>query len=385
MKICFISRYDSFVRLACNYAIRFKQLKWDVVFVLLDQNKLSKFQVKNLKEELNFYNIILVPYKKEILEENDIIFLSLTGGYIKKILRTIATKKERPYLVAAYPGVVYQNIIDGFASRSLCDLIIFPSFKEKNEYDLFCETNDLLNAGIVGGYFEKKKYEGQDFSDDVVFAEQTVVPNTIYDRLYLAKKLIEFAEANPNRRLFIKPRNGVSGKSLFKTKLHIIQAFKATKRGKLPKNLIITFKPIEYYTSQGALCLTISSTAAIETLQFHNKIAFITDFGPSENNGGSYFNNSNAEYTFHEITYGKRNTINKEWKKQVYVSNNKCINQIIERIIADLKENRKIGIINSCRLFSTDYLKEKKLRLSYSFEILRYCQLCMYKILNLFY
>lgn len=374
MKICFISRYDSFVKLAQNYALEFRRHNWDVTFSILDRSKLSKSQVSILEQELSYNEIGLKTYKKKLFLENDVVFFCLTGGYIKKIIKTLNSdnKNVRPYLVAAYPGIIYQNIYDGFASRSLCDLIVFPSSKEKKEYDEFCKKYHLINIGVVGGYFSGKKYNGNDFSNDAIFAEQSVVPSTISDRLYLAKKLIEFAEKNPNKKLFVKPRNYRSDKSLFETKLHILDALNLIKNKNLPKNLIITYNPIEFYTSQGALCITISSTAAIETLQFHEKIAIISDFGPSENNGGTYFLDSNLQYTFSELISGVRKNINKDWKHQVYISNESCINTLIDRVIKDIKDGKKPGIINKKFLFSDEYINEKNIRLKKWFLAFRF-------------
>lgn len=385
MKICFISKFDSFVRLALNYAIQFKRFNWEVTFIILEKNKLSNSQISHLNHELKIHQIKVETYRKEILLDSKAIFLCLTGGYIKKIIRSIALlmEKDRPYLISAYPGVVYRNIYDGFTSRNLCDLIIFPSFKEKLLYEEYCKEYHLTDNGIVGGYFKNKCHLGDDFTNDVVFAEQTVVPNTISDRLYLAKKLIEFAEKNQHKNLFIKPRITLSGTSLFETKLHILDALNTVKNKKLPDNLKITYEPIEYYTSQGATCVTISSTAAIETLQFHDKIAFISDFGPSENNGGTYFRNSNVEYSFSELIAGHVRKINKEWKKQVYIPNDKCIEKIIEKVEQDVAHNVRSGYHNSRKLYSNEYLTNSGSRTRLRISTYKCIQTRFVKFLNL--
>lgn len=385
MKICFISKFDSFVRLALNYAIQFKRFNWEVAFIVLEKNKLSNSQISHLNNELKIHQIKLEVYRKEILLDSAAIFFCLTGGYIKKIIRSTISlvEKDRPYLISAYPGVVYQNIYDGFTSRSLCDLIILPSFKEKMFYERYCKEYRLTDNGIVGGYFKNKCHIGNDFTNDVVFAEQTVVPNTISDRLYLARKLIEFAEKNHNKNLFIKPRIALSGTSLFETKLHILDALNTVKNKKLPDNLKITYEPIEYYTSQGATCATISSTAAIETLQFHDKIAFISDFGPSENNGGTYFRNSNVEYSFSELIAGHVRPINKEWKKQVYISNDKCIEKIIEKVEQEVVHNIRPGYQNSRKLYSNEYLTNPESRTKSRKSTYKYIQARFIKLFSL--
>lgn len=361
MKICFISRFDSFVQLAKNYAMLFRQFNWEVEFVILNKENLSHKLYKAVTTELRENDIRLIEYSKDIFLKSDVVFFSLTGGFIKKIFKRncqIFLNKNRPYLIASYPGIVYQNIIDGFCSRSICDLIIFPSFKELNEYQKFCTTYGLKNVGIVGGYFKKTNYDGNKFENDFIFAEQTVAPNTFNDRIYLAKMLLRLAKSNPNRLVYIKPRTTLIGDSLFKTKLHIIDAIRIACKNNIPKNIIFTFKPIEFFTSQGAMCLTISSTAAIETLQFHTKIAFITDFGPAENNGSDYFCDSGVQYKFSELLIGRKKEINSAWKKSVYVVANHCFSNIREKIISDLTNKRKLGIDNTAKLFAIEYLSE---------------------------
>lgn len=375
MKICFISRFDSFASLALNYAILFRQVNWEVEFVVLDQQKLGQELWNSIKKRLDKNLITLVKYDKNIFIRNNVIFLSLTGGFIRKLFfenLQILNKKERPYLITAYPGVVYQNILDGLASRSFCDLIILPSKRELKYYDSFVENYNLEKAGFVGGYFKKKSYGGLPFINDIVFAEQTVVPNTVFERLYLAKKLIEIAKANEQRNLYVKPRIPIGGNSLFETKLHIIEALQIASGHQIPENLIISFKPIEYFTSQGATCMTISSTAAIETLQFHEKLIFITDFGPSENNGGLYFHDSGLEYKFSEIIAGVSKQINKEWKDEIYCPAEEQFARLIDRIMLDLRNNVKLGLRNTTVLYSTDYLCQRKQRIPKTFGKLQW-------------
>ena len=86
MKICFISKFDSFVRLALNYAIQFKRFNWKVTFIVLEKNKLSNSQISHLNNQLKIHQIKLEAYRKEILLESTAIFFCLTGGYIKKII-----------------------------------------------------------------------------------------------------------------------------------------------------------------------------------------------------------------------------------------------------------------------------------------------------------
>lgn len=360
MKICFISRFDSFVNLAKNFAINFRSYGDEICFIILDKDKISRQLLGKIQKELNDSNINIINYDKGVFITSDVVFLCLTGGFIKKIFRenyALLSKSNRPLLISAYPGLVYQNIYDGFASRTICDIILFPSRKEMEMYEKFCANYGLKNVGIVSGYFPKTQYKtGKELNNSIVFAEQTAVPNTKLDRLYLATRLIDLAKKNPEVTIYLKPRISRGGSSLFKPKIHILDAIDAVCE-RVPENLVITYNPIEYYTSRGAVCLTISSTAAIETLQFHEKIAFISDFGPSENNGWTYFDESNLKYSFQNFSIYSLKKINSKWKDSVYISSNNCIDLIRTKINCALKENTRNGILNFQKIFSKEYFE----------------------------
>lgn len=357
--ITIVCRFDSFTRIGLAIADLFLHECSDVFFYVIDPQYSPKNLVKevkcrctNSKFHLRFGFPSNIP--------SPLIFLSLTGAFIKRFVALFATElasEKRPLLITSFPGLSYQNVYDGLASRSLCDLILFNNLYEYRRYLEFVKKYGLKDCGFIAGFFSNfdSNLSRGCHCKDFIFSEQVTAPNTKLERKYLARKLIDFSMSiQEHGNLYVKPRLSDGGKAIFQTKLNFVEALNASSTS-IPRNLILTNNSVFEYIQQGASSLTVSSTVGIETLEFHNRSYFIQDFGPSEQVGSDYFASSGSYLFLDELIEGRRCEVNKVWAREHYqLFSHDAFFNVIYKLISSGERN---GLHNARKLFSMSLLK----------------------------
>lgn len=376
--IAFICRYDSFTAKALRLADLFLSRSWVVNFYIVDVKLLSDKLLGELRSReqeglFHLYN----GYPTKLSES--VVCLALTGLYIKKLIARIRGEYDAtsmPVIITFFPGLCYQKRYESFAVRSLCDLILFNNEYEYGEYLNFASRFNLQNAGFVAGFHSNANDEKDRTvsSNDFIFSEQVAVPNTITERLYLAAKLVEFSNSiRGSGVLYVKPRISVCERTLFRPKLHIVDAIKCVDKP-TSDNLIITYESVHKHVQCGASSITVSSTAGVEALEFHSRSYFISDFGPLEQHGGDYFIDSGTYITFQDLINGVRGAVRPEWIATRYQPFD--VDGFFSRIGKLINTNERIGLNNSHKLFSVELLLKSPgthLSILYYFrKILRY-------------
>lgn len=376
--IAFICRYDSFTAKALRLADLFLSRSWVVNFYIVDVKLLPDKLLGELRSRekeglFHLYN----GYPTKLSES--VVCLALTGLYIKKLIARIRGEYDvtsMPVIITFFPGLCYQKRYESFSVRSLCDLILFNNEYEYGEYLNFASQFNLQNAGFVAGFHSNANDEKDCTvsSNDFIFSEQVAVPNTITERLYLAAKLVEFSNSiRGSGVLYVKPRISVRERTLFRPKLHIVDAIKCVDKPK-SDNLIITYESVHKHVQCGASSITVSSTAGVEALEFHSRSYFISDFGPLEQHGGDYFIDSGTYITFQDMINGVRGAVRPEWIATRYQLFD--VDGFFSRIDKLINTNERIGLNNSHKLFSAELLLKSPRThlsvLSYFRKILRY-------------
>lgn len=351
-RILLISRHDSFTKLAVRYALLLKQEGWDVNLLILNPKLIPQRILSNVVATLNNASIPTVQASDVDKKKYDALFFLITGGILKKLAIDWGLQTpDRPFIISAYPGLIYQNIFDGFVARSLCDLILLPSEFDLQNYYKFCRRFDLMPVAVTCGFFGNFKFDCiEDVSqEDFVFSEQSVAPNTVLERKYLSKKLVDLAKAITPRKLYISQRVKEGEPALFKTRFSIVDGIESI--GK-PENLIFTNKPALSLIRSGASSLTVSSTVGVEALEFTDRSYFIKDFGPSEQVGGDFFVDSGTYVSFEDLIQGKRPTVDAEWKRQHY---EQLRPEFINKVFLEwIRSPKKYGIENYAKLISEE-------------------------------
>lgn len=213
--------------------------------------------------------------------DSDAVVPVFEGPTVERFVREVheAAGPRMPVVGAGYVGMVLYDVVGGYLSRSLADVLAVNSRTDLAEFTraahgLGLPAENLLLAGLaLLPATPAPLREGP--VRTVLFADQPTVPRRSDDRAYLWDRLAAYAERHPDRRVLLRPRHR-PGEDTFHRMDHSPVAWAAGRR--LPPNLVIEHAPIDGLIPVSDLLLTVSSTAALEAIAAGTRVAFVAEW-----------------------------------------------------------------------------------------------------------
>ncbi|MFT4303205.1 MAG: DUF6716 putative glycosyltransferase [Candidatus Woesearchaeota archaeon] len=311
-------------------------------------------------------------------EDIDILFLLLRGSLVRNISHIFKFKSKRPLLICSHVGIILRNIDIDLLNRCGVDILITNSKKAFNDMSYLSKKYHLKIKILITKipFIETRKKKVNNIIKTILFAEQSDIPETLDERNYLCEKLIELADRQPKCKILIKIRRKKNEDNVHKTTYHLEDILK---NKKIPKNLIITYSPIQELIKKTDLMITISSTAAIESIAYGVKTYIITDFGINTKYGTSYFKGSNIFSNLDNIFNSTNKNIPSEW-----LDENVCLKDNFNNIINVINKEKKHKKIFWNIFLSSIVLKLKKYKKK--LEIIKKIKRYFYNLsISLFY
>lgn len=250
-------------------------------------------------------------------EPYDVIVLALVGGAVQAMLHGLAALPlpRRPVVVTGYVGVVYEKLADGLLLRHGADVVLANSRHDADRFravyegvgaDASCVTEAALP--FLGG----APYRAEEDRDTVVFAAQPSVPESRADRTYLLRRLVEHARLHPHREVLLKLRSKPGEHT---THLEELPYQKLADRlpGGLPPNFRLVYGHMGEVLDRTDLLVTLSSTAALESLHRGIPTAVLSDLGVREALGNHHFLGSGLLTSFDRLDGGHRPAPDPDW------------------------------------------------------------------------
>ncbi|MEU6082302.1 DUF6716 putative glycosyltransferase [Streptomyces sp. NPDC047108] len=248
-------------------------------------------------------------------EVYDVVVLACVGGAVQAVLhglaRTWAGRAMRPVVVTGYVGVVYEKLADGLLLRHGADLVLANSRHDAMRFrsvyrGVGADTSSVVETALpfLGG----APYDGNARGSrpyTVVFAAQPSVPVTRADRLYLLRRAAEHARRHPDREVQVKLRSKPGEHTTHIEELPY-QKLAAKIPGGLPANCRLVYGHMGEVLDRTDLLVTISSTAALESLHRRIPTAVLTDLGVREALGNHHFLGSGCLASWDELDAGHR-------------------------------------------------------------------------------
>lgn len=250
---------------------------------------------------------------------SDIFISALSGPSTKRIAIELRTRSQEsgmrhPVLVSGWVGVIIEKLVAGYLDRCACDVVAVNS---QEDWDRFHVAADHLkipteNMVLSGLPFVPNVIAPQRSGPikTVLFADQPTVPESAWERLYLYRRLIDYAKAHPDRRVMLKPRHR-PGEDTFHQMEHHPEDL--LKNDTFPPNFEISYEPISKVISSIDLMLTMSSTAALEAIADGCRVGFVLDPGVHEKYGNQVFLNSGLLRTFDALIADDIGTPSQAW------------------------------------------------------------------------
>ncbi|NGO14219.1 hypothetical protein G5C60_43165, partial [Streptomyces sp. HC44] len=260
-------------------------------------------------------------------EAYDMVVLALVGGAVQAMLhglgyawkeRAASDLKERtkrPVVVTGYVGVVYEKLADGLLLRHGADLVLANSRQDAERFTAVYEgvgadASSVTEVALpfLGG----APYEPHDRADPytVVFAAQPSVPESRKDRMYLLERLVRHARLHPDREVLLKLRSKPGEHT---THIEEQPYQKLAQRIDLPANFRLVYGHMGEVLDRTDLLVTVSSTAALESLHRRIPTVLLTDLGVRESLGNHHFVGSGCLASWDQLDAGHRPSPDEEW------------------------------------------------------------------------
>ncbi|WNI29684.1 DUF6716 putative glycosyltransferase [Streptomyces sp. ITFR-6] len=226
-------------------------------------------------------------------EGYDLVVLALVGGAVQAMLHGLAALRlpARPVVVTGYVGVVYEKLADGLLLRHGADIVLANSRHDAERFRAVYEgvgadASAVTEAALpfLGG----EPHRPEPGRDTVVFAAQPSVPASRADRTYLLRRLVEHARLHPKREVLLKLRSKPGEHTTHIEELPY-QRLAERLPGGLPPNFRLVYGHMGEVLDRTDLLVTVSSTAALESLHRRIPTAVLTDLGVREMLGNHHF------------------------------------------------------------------------------------------------
>ncbi|MFJ4782991.1 DUF6716 putative glycosyltransferase [Streptomyces sp. NPDC088794] len=250
-------------------------------------------------------------------EEYDLVVLSLVGGGVQAMLhglkRVWEGRKRRPVVVTGYVGVVYEKLADGLLLRHGADLVLANSRQDADRFrgvyeGVGADASSVTEVALpfLGG----APYEGEHDPYTVVFAAQPSVPDSRKDRTYLLERLIRHARRHPEREVLLKLRSRPGEHT---THIEELPYQKLAQKLDAPANFRLVYGNMGEVLDRTDLLVTISSTAALESLHRRIPTVVLSDLGVREVLGNHHFVGSGCLASWDQLDEGYRPEPDEEW------------------------------------------------------------------------
>ncbi|MES5816569.1 DUF6716 putative glycosyltransferase [Streptomyces sp. RG80] len=262
--------------------------------------------------------VTAVEFLRAMAEESyDIVVIALVGGGVQAMLhglkRVWEGREKRPVVVTGYVGVVYEKLADGLLLRHGADLVLANSRQDADRFRAVYEgvgadASSVTEVALpfLGG----AAYEGEHDPYTVVFAVQPSVPDTRKDRTYLLNRLIQHARLHPEREVLLKLRSKPGEHT---THIEEQPYQKLVQRLDPPANFRLVYGNMGEVLDRTDLLVTISSTAALESLHRRIPTVVLTDLGVREVLGNHHFVGSGCLASWDQLDAGYRPVADPEW------------------------------------------------------------------------
>ncbi|WP_327401750.1 hypothetical protein OG194_17285 [Streptomyces sp. NBC_01288] len=250
-------------------------------------------------------------------DQYDILVLSLVGGGVQAMLHGLARawhgRAKRPVVVTGYVGVVYEKLTDGLLLRHGADLVLANS---RQDADRFTAVYDGVGADssavteVALPFLGGDAYTGEHDPYTVVFAVQPSVPDNRRDRDYLLNRAIQHARFHPNREVLLKLRSKPGEHT---THIEELPYQKLVQGKDLPANFSLVYGHMGDVLDRTDLLVTISSTAALESLHRRIPTVVLTDLGIREGLGNHHFVGSGCLASWDQLDAGYKPVPDAEW------------------------------------------------------------------------
>jgi hypothetical protein len=216
----------------------------------------------------------------------DAIGVFATGSRIALFRHTLALaarvlKRPRPALFAGFNGFVYERFEEGVGWRLGCDALCLNGPRDQEAFQAMLGQNPFARQPIALTGLHRRWDLGEPAPVSekklLVFAEQVAAPAEPERRRALFGAIADLAARSPGWEVAIKARVPPKRQTFWDQTAHVEGVVAALPRR--PKNLTVSYEPLESLLPRATLFGTVSSTALFDALDHCVPGLLATDLG----------------------------------------------------------------------------------------------------------
>ncbi|OIJ66778.1 hypothetical protein WN71_016550 [Streptomyces mangrovisoli] len=254
------------------------------------------------------------------LADADVVVFALSGGTVLALTHSLGLAWEgravRPITVTGYVGVVYEKMVDGLMTRAGSDLVLANSAYDAARFGAAFESIGVDPRSVVEcalPFLDGDPYQpSTDRPFTLTFAIQPSVPKGKAARLKLLERAARHARLHPDRQVLIKLRS-LPGEHTTHVEADPYQLLVEELAEPAPPNLELVYGNMGEVLDRTDLLVTVSSTAALESMHRGIPTAILTDFGVREAHGNHYFIHSGCLASWDDLDAGALPRPRPEW------------------------------------------------------------------------
>jgi hypothetical protein len=256
----------------------------------------------------------------EGLASADVVVLATVGGTTLALTHSLGIswegRERRPVTVTGYVGVVYEKMVDGLMTRAGTDLVLANSAYDADRFrsafaSVGVDPDSVVECALpfLGGEPYAPSTE-RPFT--LTFAVQPSVPKGKESRLELLERAAAHARRHPDRLVLMKLRS-LPGEHTTHVEADPYQLLIEKTAEPAPANLRLVYGNMGEVLDHTDLLVTVSSTAALESMNRGIPTAILTDFGVREAHGNHYFVHSGCLASWDDLDAGALPRVDPVW------------------------------------------------------------------------
>jgi hypothetical protein len=274
--------------------------------------------------------------------EADVLVLALVGGAGQALLHGLAAawagRAVRPVVITGYVGVVYEKMTDGLLLRVGSDIVLANTTTDAERFraaiaGVGADPGAVVETALP--FLDGAPYDptaaGRTRPFTVCFAAQPSSPAGRGARLHLLGRAAQHARLHPDREVLVKLRS-LPGEQTTHVEDFPYQQLLRDLELPSPPNLQLRYGHMGEVLDGTDLLVTVSSTAALESLHRSIPTAVLTDFGVRENLGNHYFIGSGCLASWDELDAGVVPEADPSWVRRHGVGTDDPYRELQERI-----------------------------------------------------
>jgi hypothetical protein len=259
-------------------------------------------------------------------ERPDAVLLALRGPVVRVAVRAIlAAGGPRPALFSGMPGITVPARPKAIHYRAQTDLIVLHSEREREEFSATAAQLGIepFFALATLGFLPRRPADARPggtadafAGGDLVFAAQAKVPREREQRLELLGWLADAARTAPERRVIVKVRALGDEAQTHEERWDYPSLL--AELPDAPANLVVEAGPMAEHLARAGGLVTVSSTAALESIGMGVPTLVLGDFGVSHRMINAVFEGSGVIGGADDLRSGRAFHAAEDWLARNY-------------------------------------------------------------------